>query len=152
MKVEAKKFSELSVRELYELLKLRTEIFVVEQECIYQDMDGKDNKAIHILGKEENKIVAYTRIFNSGDYYDEPSIGRVVVRKSNRGEEKGKEIMNESINYIKTNMQEKEIVLSAQKYLDKFYTDLGFKSEGEDYLEDGIPHQKMRLIVEKKKQ
>ncbi len=88
MKVEAKKFSELSVRELYELLKLRTEIFVVEQECIYQDMDGKDNKAIHILGKEENKIVAYTRIFNSGDYYDEPSIGRVVVRKSNRGEEK----------------------------------------------------------------
>ena len=148
MKVEAKKFSELSVKELYELLKLRTEIFVVEQECIYQDMDGKDNKAIHILGKQEDTLVAYTRIFNGGDYYDEPSIGRVVVDKKRRGEDKGKEIMNESINYIKNNMQEKEIVLSAQKYLDKFYRDLGFKSEGEDYLEDGIPHQKMRLVIE----
>ena len=148
MKVEAKKFSELSVKELYELLKLRTEIFVVEQECIYQDMDGKDNKAVHILGKQEDTLVAYTRIFNGGDYYDEPSIGRVVVDKKRRGEDKGKEIMNESINYIKKNMQEKEIVLSAQKYLDKFYRDLGFKSEGEDYLEDGIPHQKMRLVIE----
>ena len=148
MKVEAKKFSELSVKELYELLKLRTEIFVVEQECIYQDMDGKDSLAVHILGMEEEKIIAYTRIFNGGDYYDEPSIGRVVVDKKRRGEDKGKEIMNESINYIKNNMQEKEIVLSAQKYLDKFYRDLGFKSEGEDYLEDGIPHQKMRLIIE----
>ena len=148
MKVEAKKFSELSVKELYELLKLRTEIFVVEQECIYQDMDGKDNKAVHILGKQEDTLVAYTRIFNGGDYYDEPSIGRVVVDKKRRGEDKGKEIMKESINYIKNNMQEKEIVLSAQKYLDKFYRDLGFKSEGEDYLEDGIPHQKMRLIIE----
>ncbi|MFL2642965.1 MAG: GNAT family N-acetyltransferase [Flavobacteriales bacterium] len=148
MKVEVKKFSELSIGELYELLKLRTEIFVVEQECIYQDMDGKDNKAIHILGKEEDKILAYTRIFGPGDYYDQPCIGRVVVDKKRRGEEKGKEIMNESINYIKNNMQEKEIVLSAQKYLDKFYRDLGFKSEGEDYLEDGIPHQKMRLIIE----
>ena len=147
MKVEAKKFSELSVKELYELLKLRTEIFVVEQECIYQDMDGKDNKAVHILGKEDT-LVAYTRIFGPGDYYDEPSIGRVVVDKKRRGEDKGKEIMNESINYIKNNMQEKEIVLSAQKYLDKFYRDLGFKSEGEDYLEDGIPHQKMRLVIE----
>ena len=148
MKVEIKKFSELSVSELYELLKLRTEIFVVEQECIYQDMDGKDNKAIHILGKEEDKIAAYTRIFNSGDYYDEPSIGRVVVRNSNRGENKGKEIMKESINYIKNNMQEKEIVLSAQKYLEKFYSDMGFKVEGEEYLEDGIPHQKMRFFIE----
>ena len=148
MKVEAKKFSELSVKELYELLKLRTEIFVVEQECIYQDIDGKDNKAVHILGKQEDTLVAYTRIFNGGDYYDEPSIGRVVVDKKRRGEDKGKEIMNESINYIKNNMQEKEIVLSAQKYLDKFYRDLGFKSEGEDYLEDGIPHQKMRLVIE----
>ena len=148
MKVEAKKFSELSVEEIYELLKLRTEIFVVEQECIYQDMDGKDNLAVHLLGKEHKKIIAYTRIFGPGEYYDEPSIGRVVVDKKRRGEDKGKEIMKESINYIKNNMQEKEIVLSAQKYLDKFYRDLGFKSEGEDYLEDGIPHQKMRLVIE----
>ena len=97
---------------------------------------------------EEEKIIAYTRIFGPGDYYDQPCIGRVVVDKERRGEEKGKEIMEESIKYIKNNMQEKEIVLSAQKYLDKFYTDLGFKSEGEDYLEDGIPHQKMRFFIE----
>ena len=145
MKVETKKFSELSVSELYELLKLRTEIFVVEQECIYQDMDGKDNKAIHILGKEEDKILAYTRIFGPGDYYDQPSIGRVVVDKQRRGEEKGKEIMEVSIKYVRDNYQDKDIVLSAQKYLEKFYKDLGFFVEGEEYLEDGIPHQRMIL-------
>ena len=148
MKVVVKNFSELSTSELYEILKLRTEVFVVEQDCVYQDMDGEDCKAIHILGKEKNEIIAYTRIFKSGDYYDKPSIGRVVVKQKNRGEEKGKKIMKESINYIKRNMHEKQIILSAQKYLNKFYTDLGFKSEGEEYLEDGIPHQKMILYFE----
>ena len=147
MKVETKKFSELSVSELYELLKLRTEIFVVEQECIYQDMDGKDNKAIHILGKEEDKIVAYTRIFGPGDYYDQPCIGRVVVDKKRRGEEKGKAIMEASIKYVKKNYSNKKIILSAQKYLEKFYKDLGFFVEGDEYLEDGIPHQKMILKI-----
>jgi len=145
MKVETKKFSELSVSELYELLKLRTEIFVVEQECIYQDMDGKDNKAVHILGKEEDILVAYTRIFGPGDYYNEPCIGRVVVDKKRRGEEKGKAIMESSIKYVKKNYSNKKIILSAQKYLEKFYKDLGFFVEGEEYLEDGIPHQRMVL-------
>ena len=147
MKVEVKKFSELSIGELYELLKLRTEIFVVEQECIYQDMDGKDNKATHILGKQEDKIVAYTRIFGPGDYYDQPCIGRVVVDKERRGEEKGKEIMEASIKYVKENYINKKIILSAQKYLEKFYKDLGFFVEGDEYLEDGIPHQKMILKI-----
>ena len=148
MKISVKSFQELSVEELYQILRLRSEVFVLEQECIYQDMDGKDSLAVHILGMEEEKIIAYTRIFGPGDYYDQPCIGRVVVDKERRGEEKGKEIMEVSIKYIKNNMQEKEIVLSAQKYLDKFYTDLGFKSEGEDYLEDGIPHKKMRFFIE----
>lgn len=148
MKISVKSFQELSVEELYQILRLRSEVFVLEQECIYQDMDGKDSLAVHILGMEEEKIIAYTRIFGPGDYYDQPCIGRVVVDKERRGKEKGKEIMEVSIKYIKNNMQEKEIVLSAQKYLDKFYTDLGFKSEGEDYLEDGIPHQKMRFFIE----
>ena len=145
MKISVKSFQELSAEELYQILRLRSEVFVLEQECIYQDMDGKDSLAVHILGMEEEKIIAYTRIFGPGDYYDQPCIGRVVVDKERRGEEKGKEIMEVSIKYIKNNMQEKEIVLSAQKYLDKFYTDLGFKSEGEDYLEDGIPHIAMIL-------
>ena len=148
MKISVKSFQELSVEELYQILRLRSEVFVLEQECIYQDMDGKDSLAVHILGMEEEKIIAYTRIFGPGDYYDQPCIGRVVVDKERRGKEKGKEIMEVSIKYIKNNMQEKEIVLSAQKYLDKFYTDLGFKSEGEDYLEDGIPHKKMRFFIE----
>jgi len=145
MKVEIKKFSELSVSELYELLKLRTEIFVVEQECIYQDMDGKDSLAVHLLGKEDEKIIAYTRIFGPGDYYDQPCIGRVVVDKKRRGEEKGKAIMEASIKYVKENYINKKIILSAQKYLEKFYKDLGFFVEGEEYLEDGIPHQRMIL-------
>ena len=145
MKVETKKFSELSVSELYELLKLRTEIFVVEQECIYQDMDGKDSLAVHLLGKEDEKIIAYTRIFGPGDYYDQPCIGRVVVDKKRRGEEKGKAIMEASIKYVRKNYSNKKIILSAQKYLEKFYKDLGFFVEGEEYLEDGIPHQRMIL-------
>ena len=145
MKITVKNFQELSVEELYQILRLRSEVFVVEQECIYQDMDGKDSLAVHILGMEDEKIIAYTRIFGPGDYYDQPCIGRVVVDKQRRGEEKGKEIMEVSIKYVKENYQDKEIVLSAQKYLEKFYKDLGFFVEGDEYLEDGIPHQKMIL-------
>ncbi|HIK63207.1 MAG TPA: GNAT family N-acetyltransferase [Flavobacteriales bacterium] len=145
MKIEVKKFKNHSVEEIYEILKLRSEVFVVEQGCIYQDIDGKDKKAMHLMGKKDNEIIAYTRIFDSGDYYELPSIARVVVKKKTRGKERGKEIMKESIKYIKENLQEKTIVLSAQKYLEKFYKGLGFIVEGEEYLEDGIPHQKMKL-------
>jgi ElaA protein len=120
MKIEVKKFKDLSVDEIYEILKLRSEVFVVEQECAYQDIDGKDKKAMHLMGKKDNEIVAYTRILDSGDCYELPSIARVVVKKKTRGEERGKEIMKESIKYIKENLQEKTIVLAAQKYLDKF--------------------------------
>ena len=139
-----KNFSELSTEEIYGVLKLRSEVFVVEQNCIYQDLDGKDEHAIHLFYKKENEIIAYTRIFKKGDYYEEnPSIGRVVVSKKERGKKLGKEIMIKSINFIKKELKERKIELSAQKYLDKFYKDLDFYSEGEDYLEDGIPHQRM---------
>ena len=138
-----KKFSELSIEELYQILRLRSEVFVVEQNCVYQDLDNKDQISVHIFIKEKNEIVAYTRIFKSGDYYKNPSIGRVVVSKKKRGKELGKKIMIYSIEYIKNNLKGKKIELSAQKYLDKFYKDLGFYKTGEDYLEDGIPHQKM---------
>ena len=141
--ITSKKFSELNIDELYQILRLRTEVFVVEQNCVYQDLDNKDQKAIHIYYKENDEIVAYTRIFKSGDYYKNPSIGRVVVLKKNRGKELGKKIMIYSINYIKNNLKGEKIELSAQKYLDKFYKDLGFYKKGEDYLEDGIPHQRM---------
>jgi len=138
-----KTFSELNTDELYQILRLRTEVFVVEQNCVYQDLDNKDQKAIHIYYKENDEIVAYTRIFKSGDYYKNPSIGRVVVSKKKRGKQLGKKIMIYSIEYIKKNLKGEKIELSAQKYLDKFYKDLGFYKIGEDYLEDGIPHQRM---------
>ena len=141
--ITSKKFSELNIDELYQILRLRTEVFVVEQNCVYQDLDNKDQKAIHIYYKENDEIEAYTRIFKSGDYYKNPSIGRVVVSKKKRGKELGKKIMIFSIEYIKKNLKCDKIELSAQKYLDKFYKDLGFKKTGKDYLEDGIPHQRM---------
>ena len=136
-------FSELNTEELYQILRLRSEVFVVEQDCIYQDIDNKDQKAIHLYFKENDEILAYTRIFKAGYYYENPSIGRVVVSKKNRGKDVGKKIMIDSIEYIKQNIKGKKIELSAQKYLDKFYKDLGFYKTGEDYLEDGIPHQRM---------
>ena len=142
-----KTFSELSTQELYKILRLRSEVFVVEQDCVYQDMDNKDLKAIHLLYKQEEEIIGYTRIFKSGDYYENPSIGRVVVVNNKRGNELGKKIMLESINFIKENFVGKKIELSAQKYLDKFYKDLGFDVEGEEYLEDGIPHQRMFIKI-----
>ena len=141
--IAAKTFYELNNKELYQILRLRSEVFVVEQDCVYQDLDNKDQISIHIFQKEKDEIVAYTRVFKSGDYYKNPSIGRVVVSKKNRGKELGKKIMIYSIEYIKKNLKGNKIELSAQKYLDKFYKDLGFYKKGEDYLEDGIPHQRM---------
>ena len=139
-----KNFSELSTEEIYNILKIRSEVFVVEQNCVYQDIDEKDQKAVHLFLEKNNEIIAYTRIFKKGDYYEEnPSIGRVVVSKKERGKNLGKEIMLNSIEFIKKELEGRKIELSAQKYLDKFYTDLDFYSEGEDYLEDGIPHQRM---------
>ena len=138
-----KTFSELDTEDLYQILRLRSEVFVVEQDCVYQDIDNKDQKAIHLYYKENDQIVAYTRIFKAGDYYENPCIGRVVVSKKNRGNDLGKKIMIDSMEYIKQNIKAEKIELSAQKYLDKFYKDLGFYKIGEDYLEDGIPHQRM---------
>ena len=141
--IVTKIFSELDKDELYQILRLRSEVFVVEQDCVYQDIDNKDQKAIHLFYKKEEEIIAYTRIFKKGDYYENPSIGRVVVSKNKRGKDLGKEIMLESMKYIKNNIKGEKIELSAQVYLNNFYKDLGFYSKGEEYLEDGIPHQRM---------
>ena len=138
-----KTFYELDTEDLYQILRLRSEVFVVEQDCVYQDIDNKDQNAIHLYYKENNEILAYTRIFKAGHYYENPCIGRVVVSKKNRGNDLGKKIMIDSMEYIKQNIKAEKIELSAQKYLDKFYKDLGFYKIGEDYLEDGIPHQRM---------
>ena len=141
--IKVKKFNELSIQELYSLLKLRSEIFVVEQDCVYQDLDGKDAKALHVIGINNNEVVAYTRIFKPGDYFDIASIGRVAVHKDYRKFGYGKDIMQASINAVNEKFKEQQIKISAQTYLDKFYTELGFKAIGEGYLEDGIPHIQM---------
>ena len=143
MMIEIKAFSELTTIELYELLQLRSAVFVVEQDCVYQDVDGMDQKAIHVLAKSENKIVAYLRIFKPGDYFESTSIGRVVVEETSRKKGFAKEIMVQAMDYILTDLKEQRITLSAQTYLIKFYNELGFKTEGMQYLEDGIPHIKM---------
>jgi ElaA protein len=143
MNVVIKKFNDLSPLELYEILQLRSEVFVVEQDCVYQDIDGNDQKALHIIGTVENKIIAYTRCFRPGDYFKEASIGRVVVKESQRKFKRGNQIMNNSIKAINDHYKTKIIKISAQCYLNKFYTNLQFKSIGEKYLEDGIPHVAM---------
>lgn len=140
MNIKLKFFDELSNLELYHILQLRSEVFVVEQNCVYQDMDGKDSKALHVIGKKDNAIIAYARIFKPGDYLDHASIGRVVVKKPMRAGGYGKEIMLASIKAIEDNFKETTIHLSAQTYLQKFYEDLNFKAVGETYLEDDIPH------------
>ena len=143
MNVVIKKFNDLSPLELYEILQLRSEVFVVEQDCVYQDIDGNDQKALHIIGTIENKIIAYTRCFRPGDYFKEASIGRVVVKESQRKFKRGNQIMNSSIKAINNHYKTKIIKISAQCYLNKFYTNLQFKPIGEKYLEDGIPHVAM---------
>lgn len=143
MEIVIKSFQELTTEELYALLQLRSEVFVVEQDCVYQDVDGKDFKAVHIIGKKEDRVVAYTRVFKPGDYFDKTAIGRVVVKASERQYGLGKVIMKASIDHVEQRMKEKTIVLSAQVYLIKFYNGLGFCEVGEEYLEDDIPHIKM---------
>lgn len=140
MIIAIKIFQELEVQQLYEVLQLRSEIFVVEQNCVYQDMDYKDQLAFHIIGYKEGRIVAYTRVFKPGDYFKEASIGRVLVRKSERQYGYGLEIMKASIEAIHKNFGTTAIRISAQKYLTKFYNSFGFNIVGDEYLEDGIPH------------
>lgn len=143
MKFIVIEFKELTTKQLYSILQLRSEVFVVEQDCVYQDLDSKDSKALHVLGIKNEKIIAYSRIFDSGDYFSKPSIGRIVVKKEHRGSSYGYQLVKKSIEFINKNFTEKSILISAQKYLTKFYNSLGFVQQGEEYLEDGIPHIKM---------
>ncbi|MBA2612545.1 MAG: GNAT family N-acetyltransferase [Bacteroidetes bacterium] len=146
MEIIIKEFKALSTLQLFEIYQLRSEVFIVEQSCAYQDVDGIDLKAEHLLLMEAETLAAYARIIPPGISYKEPSIGRVVVKKQFRGKDLGKILMKECLKYmVNEPYKNKDIVISAQSYLIKFYTDLGFKAEGEGYLEDDIPHTKMRF-------
>jgi len=139
-----KRFKELSTQELYQLLQLRSEVFVVEQNCVYQDIDGKDQKAIHVLGFHEDEIVAYARLFDKGYYFEEASIGRVVVSPKVRAKKWGHDLIKTSIETIEKEFNTSAITISAQEYLKKFYETHQFEQTSAMYLEDDIPHIQMK--------
>ena len=138
-----KAFNELSTAELYDLLQLRSAVFVVEQNCVYQDVDDKDMKAFHLIGEYKGKITGYARLFKPGDYFDDASIGRVVIEKNMRSRQWGHDLMREAIVGIRHLFNETRITISAQQYLKNFYEMHGFLQDGEMYLEDDIPHIRM---------
>jgi ElaA protein len=139
-----KSFENLSVTELYDLLRLRSAIFVVEQNCVYLDLDGKDKVALHLLGEFDGIIVAYSRLFKPGISFANASIGRVVVDADYRDRKWGHDLMRESIIGIKYHFGESKITIGAQLYLKKFYESHGFVQTSEMYLEDDIPHIEMK--------
>lgn len=141
-----KRFNELSLSELHKVLQVRSEVFVVEQNCVYQDIDGKDEKALHVLGLLEGEIAAYSRIFSPGDYFDNASIGRVVVNPKFRDRKWGHDLIIASIAVIQEHYNTSAITISAQLYLKKFYEGHGFVQDGEQYLEDDIPHIRMHRL------
>ena len=140
---EIKRFNELSTVELYNLLQLRSEVFVVEQSCVYQDIDGKDEMALHLLGTINGLVVAYSRIFKAGDYFENASIGRVAIAQKYRAQKWGHHLMQQAIDGIEINFGIQPITISAQLYLKKFYENHGFVQIGQMYLEDEIPHIEM---------
>lgn len=140
MEITVKTFEELTLDELYTILQLRSEIFVVEQDCVYQDIDGKDQESLHVMGMEDDKLIAYSRCIKPGEYFDEASIGRVLVRENYRNLGYGNQIFRVAIQAVETKFNTAKIKISAQIYLVIFYEGHGFKTIGKRYLEDGIPH------------
>lgn len=138
-----KKFDQLTLQELYAILELRSKVFVVEQNCAYQDPDGKDQSAWHLMGMENDVLIAYTRILPPGVSYPEPAIGRVVTSPAHRGSGLGRELMKRSIEHCEKIFGNTPIRLGAQRYLENFYHSLGFFPSSNEYIEDGIPHIEM---------
>ncbi len=141
-------YQNLTTNQLYQLLRLRAEVFVVEQDCVYQDLDDKDQNAIHLLGlTEDGQLAAYTRIIAKGDsYVDYASIGRVITAPFARGKGIGRPLMRESIRILFEHYGEQTVKISAQAHLGAFYESIGFAGVGEIYDEDGIPHRAMLFL------
>jgi ElaA protein len=138
-------FDELSPHELYAILQLRNIVFAVEQDCVYPDMDDRDQLSFHLMGWNNNKLLAYTRLIPPGVAFDEPSIGRVVTSPLIRRTGEGRELMIRSIAFIHERYKSQPIRIGAQVYLQHFYSSLGFVQSSETYLEDGIEHIEMLL-------
>ncbi len=140
--IQNKIFLKLSLNQLYSILKLRVEVFVVEQNCPYPELDGEDEEAIHLFIEEEGEIVSYLRIIKN---QPKTRIGRVVTHKDYRGKELSSKLMEEAMAYIKVQYPKKAVILSAQDHLQQFYSKFGFSTVSKMYLEDGIPHVEMEF-------
>ena len=138
-----KKFEDLKFEEIYNILKIRNEVFIVEQRCAYQDCDEKDKKSFHLYLEDEGVIVSYLRILEKGVSFNEVSIGRVLVNKNYRSQGISREMMLKAIHFIEQSLNETQIKIQAQSYLVNFYGSLGFKESSNEYLEDNIPHIEM---------
>lgn len=145
MKLVIKKFEELTLEELYEILQVRVSVFVVEQQCPYQELDGKDIGAYHIMLKDESGIKAYLRVLDRGVSFDDVSIGRVLTTE--RGAGLGDRILKEGIKAAKEKLNANKITIEAQSYAKKFYEKSGFKQISDEFLEDNIPHIIMTLEI-----
>lgn len=141
MEIVVKKFDDFTTRELYEVLKARAEVFVVEQNCVYQDMDDKDYESVHVIGYENGKIMAYLRAFTKVDLPKIVQLGRVL--STERGKGFGEQIVREGILAAKEYMNAEKIYIEAQCYAIGFYEKFGFQVTSEEFLEDGIPHVEM---------
>lgn len=142
------KLDSLSPREVHDMLKVRVDVFVVEQECAYPEIDGSDPDCWHVLGKDSAAgILSVARIAPAGVVYSEASIGRVAVAKKARGHQYGIQIMEEAISFCKNRLKSPSIKIAAQLYLQNFYNSLGFEQISETYLWDGIEHIDMRLTL-----
>jgi ElaA protein len=145
---KCKKFEALTGEELYAILRLRSEVFVVEQNCVFLDMDNKDQYCHHVAGWQGEKLLAYSRIVPPGISYSESAIGRIVSSPAARGKGIGRELLHQSITTLYQLHGKQVIRIGAQYYLKGFYESFGFKQAGELYLEDGIEHIEMLLLTE----
>ena len=143
-----KTFDQLSARELYQILMARNAIFVVEQACAYQEIDGNDIESYHLALRDGENLVAYARLLPAGIKYDRPSIGRIIVNEAYRGDGIARELVTKSIAIMIDHWKVEQIKLQAQTYLRHFYQSFGFEETSEDYLDDGIPHVDMLMKVE----
>ena len=139
-----KKFDELTLNELYDILKLRVDIFVVEQNCPYGELDNKDKESIHVFYRENGEITAYLRIIPKFLSYESVSMGRICVKQEFRSRKLGREIVKDAINYIEKDLKEYIITIGAQEYLKDFYVSFDFKPVSDIYDEDGIKHLDMQ--------
>ncbi|KNF08274.1 putative acyltransferase [Gottschalkia purinilytica] len=143
MQWEIKTFQDLEILELYNIIKERIDVFVVEQNCPYTECDNKDIEAFHLMLKDKDNIIAYLRILPKGVSYEEVSLGRIMVSDGYRGEGYAKEMMLKAIKFVEEEMEETKIRISAQNYLVDFYKSFGFNIVSDIYLEDSIPHVEM---------